>query len=75
MKSRRDVMSINLEKRVFSPKEATFIIDQLKRAEETGYVESRTENSRYLLASFRGSALHVMLSNVIDKNPNHGYAL
>ncbi len=54
MKSRGDVMSINLEKRVFSPKEATFIIDQLKRAEETGYVESRTENSRYLLASFRG---------------------
>ena len=35
-------------------------------------------NSKSLGTGFitsSGSALHVMLSNVIDKNPNHGYAL
>ena len=47
-------MRINLTKTVFTPRETGFIIAKLKQALEKGFVTRRSENNRYLLASFRG---------------------
>jgi hypothetical protein len=47
-------MRINLGKKVFTPREADFMIAKLKRAVEKGLVTTRTENNPYLMASFMG---------------------
>ena len=47
-------MRIDLRKRVFTTAEARFIVAKLEQALERGLVARRSENNRYLLASFRG---------------------
>jgi len=47
-------MRIDLTKAVYSPREARFIVAQLQQGEEKGYLEPRSENNPYLLASYKG---------------------
>lgn len=50
----RFALQINLEKRVFTPKETEWIIKKLKESSEKGFVVARKENNPSLMASFSG---------------------
>ncbi len=47
-------MHINLTKSIFTSSQVDFIVGQLERAAGMGFVAPRSENNRYLMASFKG---------------------
>lgn len=47
-------MRINLVKKVFTSQETEFIRNKLRRASKQGFITRRSENNRYLLASYKG---------------------
>ncbi|RPI00331.1 MAG: hypothetical protein EHM72_09555 [Calditrichaeota bacterium] len=47
-------MKINFSNKIFSSSAIKFIFDRLLLAERQGYIKSRNENNRFLIASYRG---------------------